>query len=721
MPILQALSSVPFRRRIRRATTWMLPLLALLLAFAPSALARSDDPVPPPPVQELIRLLEDPAVRDWLQAQRQLSSIASDHGPELASTGSVEERMVNTVDTVRARLLGLVRAIPKVPNELAAIVTSLKGEMEQHGLGAILLLLLGFAALGFGAELVFWRFSAGLRERILASRLDTPSERLRAVGIRLGFGLLWIGAFALGSVGAFLLFSWPPLLHRVVLTYLLAFLAVRLAVVAARFFLAPDAPRFRIVPMDDAAARHWARWFVLLVGWFVVARSTLGLLPELGTSPSFRALVTSLAAAVWLALGLVAIWRRPANDASGPAPSRTLSWALFGYLLALLLLVLIGAPTLFWLGLATGIVPLLLRLVDRSVTMLLRSSDAEEPSRGAPSLTAVCLERGLRALVIAGAIVFVARVLGLDLATIAAGDSTATRLFAGALKAGIILLALDFFWHLLRAWIDRRLAEAQSDADPGSEEARRHARQRTLLPILRNVALIVAVSMAVLMTLSSLGFEIGPLIAGAGVVGVAVGFGAQTIVRDVIAGIFYLMDDAFRVGEYIQSGSYKGTVESFSLRSVKLRHHRGPLYTVPFGSLGAIQNMSRDWVIDKTSFNVPFDTDLDKGKKIIKEVSKELMENEEFRPDIIEPLKMQGVEQFGDFAITIRMKIKTKPGRQFTIRRRAFALVKKKFADQGIRFATPTVQVAGGSSGVDSSPAVAKETLDLVRPKEPAA
>ena len=77
------------------------------------------------------------------------------------------------------------------------------------------------------------------------------------------------------------------------------------------------------------------------------------------------------------------------------------------------------------------------------------------------------------------------------------------------------------------------------------------------------------------------------------------GFGAQTLVKDVIAGIFYLLDDAFRVGEYIQSGSYKGTVESFSLRSVKLRHQRGPLFTVPFGELGAVQNMSRDWVIDK--------------------------------------------------------------------------------------------------------------------------
>ena len=110
-------------------------------------------------------------------------------------------------------------------------------------------------------------------------------------------------------------------------------------------------------------------------------------------------------------------------------------------------------------------------------------------------------------------------------------------------------------------------------------------------------------------------------------VGVAIGFGSQTLVKDIISGMFYLLDDAFRVGEYIQSGSYKGTVESFSLRSVKLRHHRGPLYTVPFGELGAVQNMSRDWVIDKLTIGVTYDTDLDKAKKLIKQIGKELAED----------------------------------------------------------------------------------------------
>ena len=140
---------------------------------------------------------------------------------------------------------------------------------------------------------------------------------------------------------------------------------------------------------------------------------------------------------------------------------------------------------------------------------------------------------------------------------------------------------------------------------------------------------------------------------------------------DVISGIFYLLDDAFRVGEYIQSGNYKGTVESFGLRSVKLRHHRGPLFTVPFGQLGAVQNMSRDWVIDKMTIGVTYDTDLEKAKKLIKQIGKELAADPEFAPHIIEPLKMQGVEQFGDFAIQLRLKMMTKPGEQFVIRRRA--------------------------------------------------
>jgi small-conductance mechanosensitive channel len=142
------------------------------------------------------------------------------------------------------------------------------------------------------------------------------------------------------------------------------------------------------------------------------------------------------------------------------------------------------------------------------------------------------------------------------------------------------------------------------------------------------------------------------------------------------------------------------------------------LHTIPFGSLDTITNYSRDWVIDKMTVSVTYDTDLDKVKKIIKQIGKELQADPEFAPHIIETLKMQGVEQFGDFAIQIRLKMMTKPGEQFVIRRRAYAMIKKAFAANGIEFAFPTVTVAGGG---EPTAAVAQKGLDLVHPPTPAA
>jgi len=135
------------------------------------------------------------------------------------------------------------------------------------------------------------------------------------------------------------------------------------------------------------------------------------------------------------------------------------------------------------------------------------------------------------------------------------------------------------------------------------------------------------------------------------VVGLAIGFGAQTLAKDIVSGVFFLIDDALRIGEYIQSGNFKGVVESFSLRSVRLRHHRGPVFTLPFGTLGAIQNMSRDWVIDKLTVGITCDSDLDKAKKLIKRIGQALAADPELGRHFLKPLKMQGVEQFGDFAI----------------------------------------------------------------------
>ena len=135
---------------------------------------------------------------------------------------------------------------------------------------------------------------------------------------------------------------------------------------------------------------------------------------------------------------------------------------------------------------------------------------------------------------------------------------------------------------------------------------------------MRSFVFVTIAIMATLTALSSFGIDIGPLLAGAGVVGIAIGFGAQTLVRDIVSGVFFLVDDAFRRGEYIDVGAVKGTVEKISLRSLRLRHHLGPLHTIPFGEIATLTNYSRDWVIMKLPLRLTYDTDPEKVRKLIK-------------------------------------------------------------------------------------------------------
>jgi moderate conductance mechanosensitive channel len=681
-------------------------------AAAPAPAAATDAAPAPEQVRALIDLLGDPQVRDWLREQVAEPAVEADATPE----ADVMEFAEGRLEAIRSQLHALAAAVPRLPSALAAAWAMLERDLSETEIFGALLLIGAFVGLGFGAQWLYWVLTGAALRHIVSLPMDTVPARVAATLKRFGWGLGWLAAFALGSVGAFLLFDWPPVLRTVVLAYLLAFVGLRLALVLGRFLLAPGAEKFRIVPVDTAAAWFWYVWSGVLIGFFFFAWATMQILLVLGVELPVQSVIGLALGLVLFGIGIAIIWRRPrpAGDEEGASPERrgrTPEILLTVAAAVLWVLWLVGAMPLFWLGLVALALPAALAVLRRSIGHLLRPPEAAPTEPPVPSLFAVCLERGLRAALLIGAVYFIAWAWDIDAARMAAGETMPERLVRGLLHAAVIFLLADFAWHLLKTWIDRKLLEKQNPIAPGPEEARRQARLRTLLPIVRNMALVMLVVMAVLMALSALGVEIGPLIAGAGVVGVAIGFGAQTLVKDIIAGMFYLLDDAFRVGEYIISGEYKGTVESFSLRSVKLRHHRGYLFTVPFGELGAVQNMSRDWVIDKLSVSVPYDTDLDRVKKIIKQVSKEIMADAELAPNIIEPLKMQGVEQFGEFAIQIRLKMMTKPGEQFVIRRRAFAMIKKGFEANDIHFAIPTVTVAGGDE--KTTPAVAQQALEL--------
>jgi small-conductance mechanosensitive channel len=695
-----------------RRLLFFLVTLAALLAVGP-AVAQPAEPSPAE-LRTLAELLRDPAIQSWLQAQAEgTPGVAPPAGVGAGEGAMAHQMMAGRVDAIRAFLQELAAAIPMLPDEFARAWTILATERQEQGGPRVVVLLAVFAALGFGLEWLFWWATSGFRDRMVATRLETTRDRLRAIGLRAAYGLGVLLAFAIGSIGAFLLFRWPPLHKEIVLAYLLVFLIVRLVLVLGRILLAPGAERFRVIPMATSSARFWFVWTTVLVGWFCFVRVTLDLLAVLTVSQSARYLVGLAGGVVLVGLTLYVIWRHPTRHGEPAGRGYRLgAWLLSLYVIVVWLLLFTGSAAPFYVGVILLLLPIVLRCVHLAVAHVLRP-EGSAVADAVPSLGAVTVERGLRAALLIGGAYLIAWLLGLDFAAMTTGDTMATRLLRGAINAVVILLLADFAWHLARAWIDCRLAEASAGGGGEPDEVRRRARLRTLLPILKNALLVVLVVMAVLMALSALGVEVGPLIAGAGVVGVAVGFGAQTLVKDIISGMFYLLDDAFRIGEYIISGSYKGTVESFSLRSIKLRHHRGYLYTVPFGELGAVQNMSRDWVIDKLSVGVTYDTDIDKVKRVIKEISKEIMADPELAPNIIEPLKMQGVEQFGDFAIQIRMKMMTKPGEQFVIRRRAYGMIKKAFSANGIDFAFPTVTVAGGG---EPSAAVAQKGLELVEP-----
>lgn len=231
-----------------------------------------------------------------------------------------------------------------------------------------------------------------------------------------------------------------------------------------------------------------------------------------------------------------------------------------------------------------------------------------------------------------------------------------------------------------------------------------------MLPLFRGAILAVVVVSIILIVLLELGINVSPLFAGAGVVGLAVGFGSQTLVRDIFSGAFFLVDDAFRKGEYIDIGDVKGTVERISVRSFQLRHHLGALHTIPFGEIRVLTNYSRDWVMMKLPLRVTYDTDVEKVRKLIKKLGQELLDDPVIGDTFIQPLKSQGVIEMQDSAMIIRVKFMTKPGDQWLVRKKVFQEIRDLFAREGVKFAHREVTVRLAEDQADQAP---KDKRDL--------
>ena len=414
-----------------------------------------------------------------------------------------------------------------------------------------------------------------------------------------------------------------------------------------------------------------------------------------GVTRSGIDLLVQLLLLLLMVLGVYVLWSAPPahEDAARPTRGPLLHLLLSFGLVTDWLLFLTGATALGWTLLILAAIPLAVYVFGRSIAVIMLGRWTEDCSER--SAHVAIAQRTIQALIVIVAAAGLVSVWQIDMTEVTVMDTPMTRVLRGLLEALVILVVSDLLWQVVRLLIDSRLAGGAPPIDDLDDEAlRRQARLRTLLPVLRNFALFIVLVMASLSALAAMGLQIGPLLAGAGVVGIAVGFGAQTLVRDIISGIFFLLDDAFRVGEYIESGGIRGTVESFSLRSVKLRHVNGQLHTVPFGDLKAITNYSRDWVVENLYLVVTYETDLDLVEGAVEAVSVGLMAEPSIASEFIDPLRSLGVQAMVDTGMQIGLTFKTRPGHQYAIRRVVFGRIRAAFVANGIHFATAVPQIA---------------------------
>ncbi|EJN03096.1 mechanosensitive ion channel family protein [Phyllobacterium sp. YR531] len=699
----------------------LIGIFAALLLMTSHVLAQTapaEAPPAPAKIDQFIQLLSDPEVKTWLEKELAKPDAPASADTQSPETNPMAKSMVSSsLDNVKLHIERTARTIPDLPRQFMQARSTVMSELSDRGLLGVFMLVAIFIAAGFALQKLVFRLTVRYRRWLISLSKDTPQGRAKKISARFLYSFLMILSFSLGSTGAFMIFEWPPLLREIVLAYLTAATGTwavnmfcKAGLITSRMNVA-HAEEVRALPISNETADHWSRWLVIIGGWFLFVDATFSLLPLLGLTADGIVALAIPASFVLLCLGLVAIWRRPRSSVVEGKKQLVshvaATWLMTVYFIGLWLLQLTGAWVLFSIVALAFVIPLLVIIAHKAVHFILRPGTAETGGATVPAVTLAVVDRGIRVALIVLAIYITARMWGVGMSSVQNMQNPTTSLIVrGLVNTLVIALAADFGWSIIKALIERKLGVHHHTAqDEHAEIDPQQARLRTLLPIISNILFASLLIMAILMILSSIGIQIGPLIAGAGVVGVAIGFGAQTVVKDVISGVFYLLDDAFRIGEYISSGKYMGTVESFSLRSIKLRHHRGPVFTIPFGELGAVQNQSRDWTMDKFNITVGFDTDLEAARKLIKRVGAELAADPEFAPWVIEPIKMQGIQEFGEYGIVIRMKMTTKPGGAFAMKRKFFIAVRKAFKENNIELPVPTVHV---QKGEEAAPVVAQ-------------
>ncbi|MBC6439732.1 MAG: mechanosensitive ion channel [Rhodospirillales bacterium] len=556
-----------------------------------------------------------------------------------------------------------------------------------------------------------------LRQRESVGWFERP---LIALG-RLGLRIIPIGAFVGVACVVMLVGEFGDLARIVLLAAVNAIALTRTVVVIARTILAPLSPQLRAVPLSDRQAAYlyvWLRRFVIISVYGAIG---VGLLASLGLPDSSVMLLRRIVGLVLLLLVIVMIlqsreavatWIRDhPRDGSGRMLRHRL--ADIWHILAMIAVVMLFAVWAF--------------RVENGFHYLLRAFGVTGLAIFGALLATTVMRHGIDQLFSVGSDI-AERFPGLERRSnryvhIAGWLLSGTVWFLAAiiileawgLEAGVLLVSdegLDLLGRIAAVLVIGLVAVVAWELGDGaissymrrSQESALSPRLKTLLPLIRNVLVVVIATIAVITVLAEIGLDIAPLLAGAGVVGLAIGFGAQALVKDVITGAFILFEDQFSVGDWIDAGGKMGGVESISIRTVKMRDIDGYVHTVPYGEITALTNMMRDFGFAVIDIGIAYQENTDTVIEVIKEVDAEARKDAEVAEKLSGELEVLGVNELGDSSVTVRVRVKTLAGYQWGVRREYLRRIKLKFDEVGIEIPFPHMTVYFGEIRSGTTP-----------------
>jgi small-conductance mechanosensitive channel len=691
-------------------------------------------------VRDLVARLSDDQVRELIITQLDKQAVEQEQGGDpMVYVGQLREGLQVAWVTLRR--------VFTTGDKLHALPGSIWRQITDNGRISgwyLLFQLIGLLVAGWIAE----RLAKRLLEKKLSKPVEVPSleKKFDLACFGAALGLVELGAFA---AGAFLFVAitsqqapaaqmlWQELIWCAVL--------IKLVLLAVRQVAAPGKAGARLVSVSDNVANQAWAWALILSSVMVLPSPLIEIAADFGADADTELLLSVMFSGTFFILLTVLTIRLRHYGATLIAGEDSEAGSIRQALASIWWMLTIVYLSLIWLmamgkraatgesSLIPGVGSLLLFVaipyLDTGLKWLITRYFEDKPEETEPAdaaddaepavidtPAAVADEQGTgleetasdiepgyiattlryaRVLMVLALLMIFTRLWNIDIVAIA------SQLFGGRFASALFDISLTILlawalWGVIRISIERKLV-SEKGPEGESEEAEAGGlggtRVETILPLIRVFIKITLIVMTVMVCLSALGVNIGPLIAGAGVVGIAIGFGAQTLVRDIVSGFFYLLDDAFRIGEYVVIDQIRGTVEKISVRSFQLRHHNGPVHTIPYGEIRTLTNWSRDWAIMKFELRIPFETDIDMVRRIIKQIGIDMMDDPVFGPLMLMPLKSQGVNRMDDSALIIRCKFTAIPGQQYLIRREAFTRIQRVFEEKGIQFAPRRVLV----------------------------